>query len=474
MDGPVAHPEERVSSAEPRPHASRLRQDALRIWMAGVDAVRSDRLVAENISVRGDLLTIAGETFSLAAIGRIVVVGAGKAGAGMAAGVETALGSRLLKDKQVCGWINVPEGCEALGSAAARDGNSSTPVIHLHPARPAGVNEPTAAGVQGSREILRLVAGMGKHDLCICLLSGGGSALLPAPAEGVSLADKQQVTRHLSGAGANIVELNTVRKHLSQIKGGGLLRACRAGHLLTLVISDVMGDPLDVIASGPTVPDSSSAADALQVLKKYDAQAAGISQSVFLALEKNATRPSPTCANSIHVIGNNAVAVDAAGQEAERLGYSAALDAATQLEPEAETVGNHLAEMALRMRDRTQPDCLVTGGEPVVKLADPAIRGLGGRNQQLVLAALVRLAPAGLENLVLLAGGTDGEDGPTDAAGALIDAEVWRKAQQRGLDPTDFLRRNDAYHFFEPLGALIQTGPTHTNVCDLRVVLVSR
>jgi len=458
-----------MTSGEAMQQAEQLRRDALRIWQAGVDAVRSDRLVAEHVTVEGQVLHIADEIFDLGKLRRIIVVGAGKAGAGMAAGLERALGAEVLRSKQVSGWVNVPEGCEQA------DGLTT---IHLHPARPAGVNEPTEAGIVGSREILRLVTEAQPADLVICLLSGGGSALLPAPAEGITLADKQQLTRHLSGAGANIAELNTVRKHLSRVKGGGLLRACRADYLLTLVISDVIGDPLDVIASGPTVPDPTTAADALAVLQRYDAAAAGVSPAVFEVLRQESSRPEPTCRHSIHVIGNNAAAVDAAGQEAERLGYSAALDAATKLEPEAETVGQHLASMALRMRATGMPDCLITGGEPVVKLADAAIRGLGGRNQQLVLAALEYLLEQGgppvLDGLALLSGGTDGEDGPTDAAGAFIDAQVAEAAAQRGLDPADFLRRNDAYHFFEPLGALIKTGPTHTNVCDLRVALVQR
>lgn len=453
----------------PMEEALRLRHDALRIWQAGVDAVRSDRLVAEQVTVDGNVLQVASNVFDLAKLRRIIVVGAGKAGAGMAAGLERALGAEVLREKQVAGWINVPQGCESAEGVTA---------IHLHPARPAGVNEPTEAGEAGSRKILQMIAEATSDDLVICLLSGGGSALLPAPAEGITLADKQQLTRHLSGAGANIAELNTVRKHLSRVKGGGLLRACRAGHLLTLVISDVIGDPLDVIASGPTVPDPTTAADALAVLERYDAAAAGIGPQVFEVLRNAPPRQQPRCRHSIHVIGNNAAAVDAAGQEAERLGYSAALDAATQLEPEAESVGRHLATMALRMRNQDGPDCLITGGEPVVKLAEPAIRGRGGRTQQLVLAALEQLltqaGPAGLQHLALLAGGTDGEDGPTDAAGAFIDAQVAAAAEAHHLDPADFLRRNDAYHFFEPLGALIKTGPTHTNVCDLRVAVVRR
>ncbi len=302
-------------------------------------------------------------------------------------------------------------------------------------------------------------------------------ALLPAPAAGITLADKLAVTRLLSAAGANIAELNTVRKQLSRIKGGGLARACRAGRFVTLIISDVLGDPLDVIASGPTVPDTSTPEEALAVLQKFGAREAGVSEAVFEHLRGRVASPpvAPTCEVTNLVIGNNAVAVDAAGIEAERLGYSHAMDSARQLEGAAEEVGRHLAEMALHMRSTSGPDCLITGGEPTVALAPESQRGLGGRNQQLALAALPILAGReGGSGMVLISGGTDGEDGPTDAAGAVVDADVIAAARSAGLDAADYLRRNDAYHFFEPLGALLKTGPTHTNVCDLRVVVVDR
>jgi hydroxypyruvate reductase len=450
-----------------------LRADALAIWHAGVAAVGSERLVRENVRVEGNWLSIGDERVSLSQVRRIAVVGAGKAGAGMAAGLEGALGPRILAEKQVAGWLNVPADCvRPLAN------------IHLHAARPAGVNEPTAEGVAGSEKILELAGSLGPDDLCLCLLSGGGSALLPAPVAGVSLADKQALTRHLSAAGANIRELNTVRKQLSRIKGGGLARACRAGRLVTLVISDVLGDPLDVIGSGPTVPDTATAADALAILERFHARQSGASPAVFdyLAAKAAANVPParPSCQVTNRVIGNNALAVDAAGMEAERLGYSHAMDAATELEGAAEDVGVHLARMAREMLSRPGPNCLITGGEPTVKLAPAAIRGKGGRNQQLVLAALVEMRNAecemrnGGEEVALLSGGTDGEDGPTDAAGAILDPGLFARLAASNLDPADFLRRNDAYHFFEPLGGLIKTGPTHTNVCDVRVVLVSR
>ena len=327
-----------------RRSAEQLRRDALAIFEAGVNAVRSDRLIRENVRFDGGWLIVGDQELRLDEIGRIVVVGAGKAGAGMAAGLEDALGPALLKEKQVAGWLNVPVDCVRPLSA-----------IHLHAARPAGINEPTQAGVAGAQRILELVQSLGPRDLCLCLISGGGSALLPLPVEGVSLADKQELTKLLSSRGANIRELNTVRKQLSQIKGGGLARACRAGRLISLIISDVLGDPLDVIASGPTVPDTATPEDALAVLAKFDPQRE-LPTTVYRSLE-NAGRvqsaesgPLPPGRDSAlctlysalvptgishFVIGNNALAVDAAGIEAERRGYSHAMTAATQLEGEA-------------------------------------------------------------------------------------------------------------------------------------------
>ncbi|MDY0168152.1 MAG: DUF4147 domain-containing protein [Thermoguttaceae bacterium] len=458
----------------------KLRSDAMRIWQAGVEAVRSDRLVQDAVRIEGDTLWLGEEPISLGGLRRIAVVGGGKAGAGMADAVEQILGKQLMEQKQLEGWINVPADCIR-----------TLQRIRLHAARPAGVNEPRPEGEHGSREILRIVQSLGPDDLCLCLISGGGSALMPAPVDGITLADKLAVTRFLSAAGATINELNTVRKQLSRMKGGGLARACRAGRLVALIISDVLGDPLDVIASGATVPDDSSTpAAALAVLEHFDGRES-LPPAVFEHLEKKAALPSapgdpepakteagpiPISRVTNLIIGNNATAVDAAGREAERLGYSPAMTSATKSEGLADDVGRQLADMALSMRDRRSPDapdCLITGGEPVVQLAAESSRGLGGRNQQLVLAALQRLADDGAGRLALLSGGTDGEDGPTDAAGALLDADVLLAAAGRNLDPADYLARNDAYRFFEPLGALIKTGPTHTNVCDLRVVVTA-
>jgi len=463
-----------------------LKQDAEAIWRAAVDAVRSDRLVRENVRVEDGTLWLADEAIELDTIGRIEVLGGGKAGAGMAVGLEESLGGETLAAKQVGGWVNVPADCIR-----------ETRAIHLHAGRPAGVNEPREEGVAGADEILRRAAALGPDDLCIALISGGGSALMPAPVEGVTLEDKLEITRRLSAAGANIEELNTVRQHLSRIKGGGLARACRAGRLVALIISDVLGDPLDMIASGPTVPAQTTPADALNVLRKY-LQETDIPPNAArrLAPESRTPNPEPRTRSleprtSNLIIGANAVAVDAAGVEAERRGYAHAMTSARKPEGPAEDVGEHLAAMALNMRVTPGPDCLITGGEPTVKLPPAESCGKGGRNQQLVLAALchwmkrsegdmasnlekAKRLPQDIAGMAMLSGGVDGEDGPTDAAGALATAETLQAARDAGLDPADFLARADAYTFFQRVGGLIKTGPTHTNVCDVRVVVVDR
>lgn len=454
-----------------------LRDDALAIWQAGVNAVHSDRLVQDAVRVDGGQLIVGDLCLPLAGIGRILVVGCGKAGAGMAAGLEAALGERLMEEKRLTGWINVPDDCVC----GPGDGMKFLPTtrIHLHGARPAGVNEPTPQGAAGAEHILQLVQSLATNDLCLCLISGGGSALLPAPAAGITLEDKLAVTRHLSAAGANIQQLNIVRKQLSRIKGGGLARACAAGRLIALIISDVLGDPLEIIASGPTVSDPSTPQQALEILDGFEARQAGVSDRVYQYLQEAAGRSASleqaaACNVTNLVIGNIATAVEAAGRFAERRGYLTRTVALQHLEGEAEQVGRELAAEALRMRSRGGRRCLVHGGEPTVKLAESSRRGLGGRNQQLVLAALDYLADQcgdSAHGMALLSGGTDGEDGPTDAAGAVLDAAVLAEAAAQQPAASDYLARNDAYHYFQPLGALIRTGPTHTNACDLRVVL---
>jgi glycerate 2-kinase len=313
----------------------------------------------------------------------------------------------------------------------------------------------------------------------VCLLSGGGSALLPAPAEGVALADKQQVTRLLHACGATINELNAVRKHLSRIKGGQLARGFAGRHLYSLIISDVIGDPLDVIASGPTAADPTTFADALGVLAKYELTAR-VPPAVREHLERGAAgrvaetlkQLPPNVTNA--VIGNNASSLAAAQATAEALGYRV-LNVGSNIEGETRQVALAFAGMVRGIREHRlplpPPVCVLSGGETTVTLAEN--HGRGGRNQEFVLAILHKLAREGMRDVVTLSGGTDGEDGPTDAAGAVADADTLARAERRGLDPAEFLARNDSYSFFDATGDLLKTGLTQTNVMDVRVILIA-
>lgn len=448
-------------------HSSELLRDAKSIWQAGVDAVGSERLVRSVVANTGTALAICGREFPLTGLNRIAVIGAGKAGAGMASAFERAVGAEVLQEK-VFGWVNVPADCVR-----------RLEKIHLHAARPAGLNEPTQEGVEGSLKILEIARQLRADDLCVILISGGGSALLPAPVPEIGLEDKQALTRFLMHAGATINELNCVRKQLSLIKGGNLARACRAGNVLVLIISDVIGDPLDTIASGPTVADASTAADARAILEKYDPQATDVPPSVtdYLSRTAEKSEPSepipPTVGN--HVIGNNAVALAAASQRAEELGYHVH-SLGSRNSGEAQAVGRELADLSRTIRDSAKPvptpACVLWGGETVVHLAKTDQPRRGGRNQEVVLAGLERFWDDGLERIVLLSGGTDGEDGPTDAAGAVADAEILKAARSQQLLPADYLAINNSYRFFEQTGGLLKTGPTHTNVMDVGVVLV--
>ena len=310
------------------------------------------------------------------------------------------------------------------------------------------------------------------------MISGGGSALLPLPAEGVTLAEKQALTNSLLACGATINEINAVRKHISALKGGQLARLAAPARLVALILSDVVGSPLDVIASGPTVPDPSTMQDAWAVLEKY----ALVEQTPASIRERLAAgraglvseTPKPGDPLFTHVqnviIGDNALAAQAAQARAEALGFHALL-LSTFIEGEAREVGRVAAgllkEIARYDRPIPRPACLIWGGETTVTLRG---QGKGGRNQELALAAA--LALDGWENVALVALATDGADGPTDAAGAFIDGDTLTRARQMGLDPLRALQNNDAHPFFAALGDLLMTGPTHTNVNDLAFLLV--
>ena len=410
----------------------------------------------QHLRLEGGVLRVGPLALGLGAIRRIVVVGAGKAGAGMVRAVEAALGDDVLAAKRVEGIVNVPADCVG-----------PTRAVTLVAARPAGVNEPTPAGVAATRRILDLVAGLGEDDLALVLLSGGGSALLTAPPPGFDLADKALLTRELSARGASIEDLNAVRRELSVVKGGGLARACRAGRLGALILSDVIGDDLATIASGPTVPCAPDVARATRLLEEFGLAAtpAGARALKAMRAARHEGGGNAPLATNV-VIGSNATAVEAAARAAAARGYEVVQDH----EPDgtAEETAARLADRLLALSGRRA--CLISGGEPTVRLAPAAQRGLGGRNQQLALAALLHLGDC--RGVALLSGGTDGEDGPTDAAGAVACEAVAREAAARELDVRGALRRNDAYRLFEAAGGLIRTGPTHTNVCDLRVGIV--
>jgi len=439
------------------------------IWQAGVDAVDSDRLVRAAVSCDGTVLEICGRQHSLESLDRLIVVGGGKAGAGMAAAVEGLLPTEFLSER-VSGWINVPADC-------VRPLES----IRLHAARPAGVNEPTVDGVRGSKAILELAGGATSDDLVLVLISGGGSALLPAPAPGITLEDKLIVTRLLMLSGATINQLNCVRKRLSAVKGGNLARVARsAGAVQCLMISDVIGDRLDIIASGPTVADRGTDADALKVLKKFSSRYDDVPEVIWRSLEARSADDaivediSETVTN--HVIGNNEVAVEAAAAQAESLGYHVH-SLGSNNQGIAREQGVALLELCREIRAGDGPvelpACVLSGGEPVVQLAETDQPRRGGRNQELVLGVLQEAWESGLDRIAILSGGTDGEDGPTDAAGAIVDQELWRNVRTLKLHPEPFLAINDSYTYFESAGGLLQTGPTHTNVMDLRVALIT-
>jgi glycerate 2-kinase len=442
--------------------SSALRDHARAIWQSAVAAVDPFTLVRDALSDPPPDLRCALENAS-----RVLVVGGGKAGAAMAAGAEAALAGRL---DRVAGIVNVPAG-SARPLAAVR----------LHAARPAGSNHPAAEGVAGVRDILALVKSATPNDVCLCLLSGGGSALLPAPADGLTLADKQQVTQLLHACGATIGEMNCVRKHLSAFKGGRLAEAFFAAggkHLFTFVISDVVGDPLNVIASGPTVADPTTFGDALAVLERHGLTDR-VPEAVLAHLQGgqngmiSETPKTLPCGARAIIVGNNGRALAAAGLTAERLGYPV-LNLGSHIEGETRYVAVALAGILRSViadgKPQAAPLCILSGGETTVTLAPD--HGRGGRNQEFVLAAGLYLGAAGLRNAVVLSGGTDGEDGPTDAAGALVDAGSLARASRLGLDASASLARHDAYPFFAATGDLLRTGLTGTNVMDVRVFLI--
>ncbi len=448
--------------------------DALAIWHAGVDAVKPDRLFRDKIQRHGRLMVIDDVVeIDLTNYRRVFVVGAGKASAGMASAFYRHHLHGIAQP--ISGWINAPEGTFS--------SQQSIPNIHLHAGRPAGRNEPTEQGVFGTQRILELVRSAQPEDIVFVLLSGGGSALLVAPPAGVSLADKQAVAQLISAAGGNIEQLNCVRRALSEVKGGGLARNCSAT-IVTLIISDVLGDALETIGSGPTVDCNNSPAAALQVLKDLQLIGHPRLQNAVTYLQqtrgfanRNTTHRGRTDRVKHAILANNATAVDAAGVHAVSLGYRYIMQSARQSEGDVLNLATRIATTCRQLIDQPQVDCLISGGEPTVTLPEPGQRGLGGRNQQLTLAVMqkmleqesTRISNSIPDDFVFLSGGTDGEDGPTDAAGAWFNKAIATAANP--VDVQNHLARCDAYHYFQQTSSLIQCGPTDTNVCDLRIAL---
>ena len=445
-----------------------LRDDAITIWKAGVESVDSAAAVHRSVLVTGRRLCVAGVDLELARHARIEVIGAGKAGAGMAAGIESTLLSAL-PEALLSGWVNVPADCVR-----------SLRRIHLHAARPAGINEPTQAAVDGTEEILRRIRRLEPPDVCIVLLSGGASALLCSPVPQISLSDKLAVTRALAASGAPIQELNLVRTQLSQVKGGRLASACRAGTLVALIISDVIGDPLEVIGSGPTTISQPRPEEAMQILsdrRLMNSVPASVVEYLREPLS-NQRGQLPTSRVTNCIVASNRIAMAASTAKAEQLGYSVK-SLGSENAGDAASHGRDLMERMLSAK-RTSENrrlCILSGGEPTVQLSSATVlnsSGRGGRNQELILAAVAAYPDAeAWSGLALLSGGTDGEDGPTDAAGAFADEAIVRNVQRHDLEPTEFLNRHDSWTFFNTVGGHLKTGPTHTNVMDLRVGLVS-
>ena len=407
----------------------------------------------------GNSLNIGGISCDLDRFDGIYVVGAGKAGAMMAGAMETILGGRLAG-----GAVNVKYGHTA-------------PLQRVELIE-AGHPIPDAAGVEGTAKIVELLERLGEDDLVFCLLSGGGSALMPLPADGMTLEEKQAVTGRLLRCGATINEINTVRKHISRVKGGRLARLAYPATLVSLVLSDVIGDPLDIIASGPTVPDASTYSDCGEILEKYglrDKPPASVIRHLdagMKGIEPETPGPGdPVFDRTQNVlIANNRQALDSARLEAEKRGYNA-LVLSSSIDGETREIARVYAAMAREIERHgdpvRSPACVISGGETTVTLKGG---GKGGRNQEFVLAAAAGIE--GLERTVVFSAGTDGTDGPTDAAGAVADGHTLARAAEQGLDARACLDDNDAYHFFQPLGDLVITGPTHTNVMDLRLLLV--
>jgi len=415
------------------------RKHALRIFQAALNAANAENAVARHLEFDGETLVAGRRRYRLAKFDRIQVIGAGKAGASMARAVERLLGRRIAG-----GFVNVKDA----GGVRLRR-------IMLHES---GHPIPDERGQEGAQHIADIARNAGERDLLICLISGGASALAPLPSPPISLSQMQEVTGRLLRAGATIHELNTVRKHVEELKGGQLAQIAWPAAIIALILSDVVGDDLDVIGSGPTVADTSTVKDAQEIFRKY-----GIDPLPLHETPKQLERVQNL------VVGSNRQAMDAAAKEARALGYRTMV-LSSMIEGEAcEIARMHAAivkEIRANGRPVRAPACILSGGETTVTVRGS---GLGGRNQEFVLAAAIALE--GFGPVTIFSAGTDGSDGPTDAAGAIADERTVARAGAMGMNARWYLAENDSYRFFERLEGLVKTGPTGTNVMDVRIIL---
>ncbi len=443
------------------PELRRARQILIELVNTAIESADPSSKMRSQVKIDGERLKIGTHEFDLSEVRRIIVVGGGKASGNMAEVLEEIFGDRVTG-----GVVNVPE-----GTASGYRTRKIKLVEAGHPL-------PTEAGVKGAEEMIDLASGLEPRDLVVCLLSGGGSALITLPAGGISLDELRETTQLLLKSGATIQEVNAVRKHLSEIKGGQLTKAAHPARVVALLVSDVVGDRLDTIASGPTYPDQTTFADALAVIEKYELMEK-VPRNVLERLKLGTEGGIPETPkpgekyflNAIHqIIASNADAVGAAAAVGKSHGLNVSILTKT-MQGEAREVGAHLAAIARDVvkagKPLSRPALLISGGETTVTVKGG---GMGGRNQELVLSAAIGIS--GLENATVASFSTDGIDGPTDAAGAVADSFTLERAGALKLDPALHLERNDSYNFFKGLGNLLTTGPTRTNVMDIAYLIL--
>ena len=424
-----------------------------RIMAAALAAADPAEAVRRAVKYDGNILKVGGHSYALDEVGRVFVLAVGKAAAAMAGALIPLLNNKFIDGILVTKYM------------------PSNPIGTLKIIQ-SGHPVPDERSLYAGGQVADLLSEMTEDDLVFCLLSGGGSALMTLPVEGVEMADLQALTASLLVCGASIAEINTLRRHLDRLKGGGLARLASQAHVVSLILSDVVGDPLEAIASGPTAPDPTTCADALRIIAFYGLRST-LPAAVVSALERGIETPKPgdDCFGKVQniIIGSNIRSAQAALTQARREGFHQLL-LTTHLQGEASQAGRIFASILRQVAGAGQPAqlpaCLIAGGETTVALRSlSAGSGRGGRNQELALGAVNDLA--GLTGVMLVTLATDGEDGSTDAAGAIVTGDTLQRAQALGLDIYDHLQRNDSYAFFGALDDLLKPGPTGTNVNDL-------